>query len=100
VDLLPDRSALLLVKAAQSLLHGFGAGLDIQGVLGDLPREAWHVQGTPRKHVVVCAETVDEHYFLFGIQGGADVHRLTVRAAGVEGEFLDSFGWFKGPTKS
>jgi hypothetical protein len=37
VCLLPDGSTLLLVESAQTLLHRFGAGLDIQGVLDDLP---------------------------------------------------------------
>jgi hypothetical protein len=69
VDLLPDCPALLLVKATQLLLYQFGIGLDLQGMLGDIPRDARHVRGTPRKYVVVCAEKVDEHDFLFGIEG-------------------------------
>jgi hypothetical protein len=43
VHLLPNGSALLLVESAQTLLHWFGAGSDVQGVLGDLPRDASHV---------------------------------------------------------
>jgi hypothetical protein len=37
MHLLPDGSALLLVKSSQTLLHWFGASSDVQGVLGDLP---------------------------------------------------------------
>ena len=66
VDLLPDGPALLLIESAHALLHGFGGGSDVQGVLGDFPRYARHVQGTPRKYVGICAEKVDEHCFLFG----------------------------------
>jgi hypothetical protein len=72
VDLIADDLALFLVEAAQALLHRFRAGSDLQGVLDDFPRYAWHIRGTPRKDVDVCAEKVDEHCFLFGIEGGAD----------------------------
>ena len=85
VDLLPDDPALFLVEAAQALLHRSRPGLDIQGVLGDIPRNARHIRGTPRKHVGVRAEEVDEHCFLFGLEGGADRQYLAVRASGVEG---------------
>ena len=84
VDLLPDGPALLLVESAQALLHGFGASSDVQGVLGDFPRYARHVRGTPRKYVSVCAEKVDEHHFLFGVEAGADPQRLAFRGPGVE----------------
>ena len=43
VDLLAYGSALLFVKAAQVLLHGSGSSSDIQRVLDDIPRYAWHV---------------------------------------------------------
>ena len=66
VDLLPDGLVLLLIELAQALLHGLRAGSDVQGVLGDLPRYAWHVQRTPRNHVGVCAEKVDEHLPIWG----------------------------------
>jgi hypothetical protein len=67
VDLFPDCPTLLLVKAAQSLLHRFGISLDLQGVLDDIPRDVRHVRGTPHEYVPIHAEKVDEHYFLFGI---------------------------------
>jgi hypothetical protein len=67
------------------LFHRSGTGSDLQGVLGDFPGYAWHIRGTPRKNVDVCAEKVDEHCFLFGIEGGANAQRLSVRIGGVEG---------------
>ena len=33
--------------------------MDFQGMLGDLPRNAWHIRGLPRKDVFVVAEKVD-----------------------------------------
>jgi hypothetical protein len=91
VDLLADDLALLLVEAAQALFHQFGAGSDLQGMFGDFPRYAQHIRGTPRKDVDVCAEKVDEHCFLFGIEGGADAQGLSVRVGGIEGYELDIF---------
>jgi hypothetical protein len=96
VNLLPDCPTLLLVEAAQSLPYLFGDSLDIQGVLGDFPQDARHVRGTPHEHVAIRVEKVNEHCFLFGIQGGANAHDLAVRAARVEGDLLDSLDGFKG----
>jgi hypothetical protein len=45
VNLLTDCSALLLVKAAQSLPYRFGAVPNIQGVLGDFPQDASMSEG-------------------------------------------------------
>jgi hypothetical protein len=69
VNLLTDDLALLLVEAAQALLHRFGASSDLQGVLGDFPRYVRHIRGTPCEYVGIHAEKVDKHYFLFGFQG-------------------------------
>ena len=63
----------LLVEALQALLHRLGAGSDIKGVLGDLPRYARHVRGASREDVCIGAEKVDEHHFLFAVEGGADL---------------------------
>jgi hypothetical protein len=38
LDLLPDSPMLLLIESAHALLHGLGAGSDVQGVVGDFPR--------------------------------------------------------------
>jgi hypothetical protein len=73
VDLLADDLALLLVEAAQALLHRFRASTGLQGMLVDLPRYARHIRGTPTKYVDIRMEKADEHCFLFGIEGGADL---------------------------
>jgi hypothetical protein len=57
-------------------------------VLGDLPRDAWHIRGAPREDVRVGAEEVDEHYFLFRVEGGADPQRLSLGGSRVEGHIL------------
>ena len=70
--LFADGPTLFLVESAQALLHRSGASPDVQGVLGDLPRYAWHVRGTPCEHIDIRAEKVDEHGFLFDVEGGVD----------------------------
>jgi hypothetical protein len=72
MNLLINDLALLLVEAVQALLHWFGADSDLQGVLGDFPRYAQHIRGTPCEYVSIRVEKVDEHCFLFGVEGGAD----------------------------
>jgi hypothetical protein len=64
-------------------------------VLGDIPRYARHVRGTPCKNFSVCAEKVDEHYFLFGVELGADPDFLVGIVAGVERDKLNHLGWFE-----
>ena len=86
---------LLLIESAQALLHGLGAGFDVQGVLGDFPRYAWHVRGTPCKHVGIRTEKVDEHSFLFGVEVGADRQHLAVGVVRVEWDLLGSLCWLK-----
>jgi hypothetical protein len=58
-------------------------------VLGDIPRYAGHVHGSPRKNFGVCVEKVDEHCFLFGVELGADPDLLAGIIAGVEGDRLN-----------
>jgi hypothetical protein len=79
----------------QVLLHGSGTDSDVQRVLGDIPRYAWHVRGTPRKNFDICTEKVDEHCFLFGVELGADPDFLAGVVAGVEGDRLDRLGRFE-----
>jgi hypothetical protein len=67
VNLLPDDPALFLIESTQLLLHRSGAGADVQGVLDDFPRYAWHVQGTPHKYLSILVEEVDKHFFLFWV---------------------------------
>jgi hypothetical protein len=95
VDLLAYGSALFFVKAAQVLLHGSGSSSDIQRVLGDIPRYARHVRGTPRKDFGVRAEKVDEHCFLFGVKLGADPDLLAGVVARVERDELNRLSWFE-----
>ena len=57
-------------------------------MLGNFPRYAWHVRGTPRKYVDICAEKVNEHCFLFGVEAKADPQRPTLRGPGVEEDEL------------
>jgi hypothetical protein len=95
VDLLAYGSALFFVESAQRLLDGSGSGSDIQRVLGDIPRYARHVRGTPREDIGVRAEKVDEHCFLFGIELGADPDLLGGIVAGVEGDGLNCLRWLE-----
>jgi hypothetical protein len=95
VDLLAYGSTLFFVESAQRLLHGSGSSSDIQRVLGDIPRYAGHVRGTPRENVGICAEKVDEHYFLFWIELGADPDLLGGVVAGVERDGLNCLCWLE-----
>ena len=95
VDFLANDLALLLIESAQPLLHWLGTGSNLQGVLGDFPRYAWHVRGTPCKHVGIRTEKVDEHSFLFGVEVGADRQHLAVGAVGVERDLLGSLCWLE-----
>jgi hypothetical protein len=95
VDLLAYGSALFFVESAQRLLHGSGSSSDIQRVLGNIPRYAGHVLGTPRENVGVCAEKVDEHCFLFGVELGADPDLLGGVVAGVERDGFDRLHWLE-----
>jgi hypothetical protein len=95
VDLLTYGSALFFVESAQRLLHGSGSSSDIQRVLGDIPRYARHVRRTPRKNFSVRVEKVDEHYFLFGVELGADPDLLGGVVAGVERDGLNRLSWLE-----
>jgi hypothetical protein len=93
VDLLAYGSALLPIESAQRLLDRSGSGSNVQRLLGDIPRYAGHVRGTPREDVGVRAEEVDEHCFLFGFDPGADPDLLGGVAAGAEGDGLNRLHW-------
>jgi hypothetical protein len=95
VDLLAYSSALFLVESAQRLLHGSGSSSDIQQVLGDIPRYARHVRGTPHENFGVRAERVDEHCFLFGVELGADPDLLGGVVSGVERDRLNRLCWLE-----
>jgi hypothetical protein len=80
---------------AQRLPDGSDSGPNIQRVLGDIPRYAGHVRGTLRKDVGVCAEKVDEHCFLFGVEPGTDPDLLGGVATGVEWDGLNRLRWLE-----
>ena len=88
VHLLADRPALEFVEVSQALFHRLGVGLDVKGVLGNLPRYARHVQGAPREDVSDGTEKAGEHHFLFAVEGSADLQRLAVGGLWVEGNVL------------
>jgi hypothetical protein len=95
VDLLAYGSALFFVETTQRLLHGSSSSSDIQRVLGDIPRYARHVRGTPRKNLDVRAEKFDEHCFRFGVKLGADPDLLAGVVAGVERDGLNRLCWLE-----
>ena len=65
--------------------------MDLQGMLGDLPRNARHVRGFPRKDVSVGAEEVDERTFLFGGKRGANAHHFALGATWFYEHLLGTF---------
>jgi hypothetical protein len=77
------------------LLHGSGTGSDVQRVLGDIPRYVGHVRGTPHKNFGVYAEKVDVHFFLFGVELGANPDLLAGVIAGVERDGLNHLSRFE-----
>jgi hypothetical protein len=95
VDLLAYGSVLFFVESAQRLLHGSGSSSDIQRVLGDIPRYAGHVRGTPCENVGVRAKKVDEHCFLLGVELGADPDLLGGVVAGVERDGHNRLYWLE-----
>jgi hypothetical protein len=95
VDLLAYGSALFFVESAQRLLHGSGSSSDIKRVLGNIPRYARYVRGTPRKNFGVRAEKVDEHCFLFGVELRADPDLLGGVVVGVERDGLNHLNWLE-----
>jgi hypothetical protein len=95
VDLLTDGSVLFFVESAQRLLHGSGSSSDIQRVLGDIPRYARHVRGTPHENFGVRTEKVDEHSFLFGVELGADPDLLGGVVDGAERDGLNRLCWLE-----
>ena len=64
--------------------------MDLQGMLGDLPRNARHIQRFPHKDVFVVTEDIDERTFLFGGKRGADMHHFILGAARVYEDLLDT----------
>ena len=92
-----DGPAFLLVEATHVLLHRPRAWMDLQGMLGDLPRNARHVRGFPRKDVFVAVEKVDERALLFEGKCGSNAHRFVLGGPRVYEDFLRAFRWLEGP---
>ena len=67
------------------LFHRLGACPNLQGVLDNFSRNAWHVRGSPRKDVSVGIEEVDERAFLFGGKHGANAHHFALSLLGLCG---------------
>ena len=72
--------------------------MDFQGMLGDLPQNAWHIRGFPCKDVFVAAEEVDERAFLFGGKRGTNAYRFTLGAAVVYVDLLGAHCRFERPS--
>ena len=66
-------------------------------MLGDFPRNAWHVRGFPRKDVSVGAEEADERAFLFRAKRGTNAHHFALGAPRIYVDFLRAFRWLEGP---
>ena len=69
--------------------------MDLQGVLCDLPWDAWHVRGLLRKDVFVGAEEVDERAFLFRGKRGANAYHLAIGAAKIYEDLFGALRWLK-----
>ena len=96
-NLLTDGPALPLVKVTQALLHRLGALPDLQGILGEFSRNAWHVRGFPREDVSIGREEVDESAFQFRGKRGANTRHFAVGAAGVYEDLLGALYRLKRP---
>ena len=88
---------LLLIEVMQALFHWLGAWIDLQGMLSDLTRNAWHIRGFPRKDVFVVAEEVNERDFLFRGKCGTNAYRFTLRASGIHEDLLEALCRFERP---
>jgi hypothetical protein len=65
---------------AKAVFHRLRSRLDVQFVLGNLPRDPLHVGGFPRKHVEVRFEEVDERAFLFRVERHPDTESTAIIA--------------------
>ena len=65
-------------------------------MLGDFPRNVWHVRGFPRKDVSVGVEEADERAFLFGGKRGTNAHHFALDAPIVYEDLLRAFRWLEG----
>ena len=89
----------LLVEAMQALLHWLRAWPNLQGMLDDSSRNAWHVRRFPHKNFSIGIEEVDERIFLFGGKRGANAHHFGLGAARVYEDLLGTLYRFKIPDR-
>ena len=68
-------------------------------MLGDFPRNFWHIRGFPCKDVFIGAEEVDECVFLFREKCGANAHHLALRAARIYEDLFGALRWLKRPSR-
>ena len=73
--------------------------MNFQGMLGDLPQNAWHIRGFPRKDVFVAAKEVDERAFLFRGKRGTNAYRFTLGAARIYEDPLGALCRFEQPDR-
>ena len=66
-------------------------------MLGDLPRNAWHIQGFPCKDVFVATEEVNERAFLFGGKCGTNAYHFTLKATRIYEDPLGGLYRFERP---
>lgn len=66
----------MFTKMVQVLLDGLGTFLNVQGMLCDVPRNPWHVEGNAHEYVSVFLEEKDKCLFLLGAKFSADMHEL------------------------
>ena len=71
--------------------------MDYHGVLGDFPRNAWHVPGFPHEDVSVSVEEADERTFLFRGNHGTNTHRFTLGAVGIYEDLFGALRRFERP---
>ena len=62
-----------------------------------LPRNAWHVRGLPRKDVFVATEEVDERAFLFGGKRGTNTYHFSLGAARIYEDLLEALSRLERP---
>jgi hypothetical protein len=58
------------------LFDGFCVGKDLQFMLGEFPRGAWHICWTPGEHPPVLTEELNERTFLCRGKGIRHLHGL------------------------
>ena len=69
--------------------------MDLQSMLGDLPQDARHIRGFPRKDVLVGVEEVDERAFLFRGERGPDTDFFALGAAVIQEDLPGVFYRFE-----